>query len=992
MAVHLSGFIARLSTNTPVKLSLTTDQGEVQAVVQGECALAANDWVSLVGAWHQETFQADSISEVVLPMDQATLTKLLMRFGHFSQSNAARLYQHLTLTVNSVLGEAVSNFLDDLSVQHHRGTSEERRVIAERLALERTRGRVGLLNEEAMHKLLGQWYRHRATRQFQVLGIQGRIFDEIQELPSRLRTMLHTNPYLVLPLPVPLCRKLATNYGIALTAADHSQALIARTLYTKLVKADYTCMTRGALEDDHPELPRHLDGLMINYKVAVYRSNEGDQDSEPVDSEDDLIYLNEPALIDEGLTQILTGLMHLDYYLPGTASLPAPSYGFDSESEPQPVSLPTQAELRENLFYSTLVGVDLEQYASERIAEAQQLFAEGIQDRATLLYYLDSTISIEQIQAVHQSLRYGVSCITGDAGTGKCLAKDTLVLTPRGSVPVQALQAGDYVSTPHGQARILNLSRGRAPMYRVHTHSGLSFDCNDEHILVYSRNDQLYQTRARDYYQRVQNRIEQPSFAVKVDLTTQQVTYQRMWLEALDEADYYGFELEGDGLFLLGNGLLTHNTTTIRALTAILEERNEQFLICSFTGKAVARLREVTGQHALTIHSALARGELGGKDAVTIIIDEASTVKSGLALALLQDASPSRIARVIMVGDQTQLQPIGPGIMFDQVIRSGVIPVAYLTEIYRVADQDNLILKNAQRLARHLRAGSRQPFQFDQSYDFCLRACPTEDELTEKARFSYQKRLQQEVPDLAQAPLSNRALAFRRVALVAPYAKDVNQLNLMAQKYHREICQPTDRAIDCNGRAWYLGDRVMFLKNNSSTSVTIFNGDLGEIVSFNHNRGEAQVELDRAAGVISFTYQSNLGNTHTPGMYEVALGYAFTVDKSQGSEWNHVIYHCSKATRWFVHGNRSYTAITRAAQTCTILVRNLDEFSACTGLPAPYRQEGLAQRLADALPQITPLNAPDVGTVAKNDTNDDCDPCDDDAEAYAGAIDVYDYF
>ena len=66
-------------------------------------------------------------------------------------------------------------------------------------------------------------------------------------------------------------------------------------------------------------------------------------------------------------------------------------------------------------------------------------------------------------------------------------------------------------------------------------------------------------------------------------------TCLRFNVEPIGLSLYHGFELDGDGRFLLGDFTVTHNTTIIKELIHNLEEKGIKHRVVSFTGKAVAR-------------------------------------------------------------------------------------------------------------------------------------------------------------------------------------------------------------------------------------------------------------------------------------------------------------------------------------------------------------------------------------------------------------------
>ena len=84
-------------------------------------------------------------------------------------------------------------------------------------------------------------------------------------------------------------------------------------------------------------------------------------------------------------------------------------------------------------------------------------------------------------------------------------------------------------------------------------------------------------------------------------------------------------------------------------------------------------------------------------EADVVVIDEASMVDVPLMSALVE-AVPLNAA-LILIGDVDQLPSVGPGQVLADIIASGLVPVARLTEIFRQAEESRIII-NAHRINR----------------------------------------------------------------------------------------------------------------------------------------------------------------------------------------------------------------------------------------------------------------------------------------------------
>lgn len=139
-------------------------------------------------------------------------------------------------------------------------------------------------------------------------------------------------------------------------------------------------------------------------------------------------------------------------------------------------------------------------------------------------------------------------------------------------------------------------------------------------------------------------------------------------------------------------------TTLIQSLLKILCAKKLRCLLAAPTGRAAQRLAEATGLEAKTLHRLLefipAKGSFARNidnplEADAIIVDEVSMVDVPLMSRLLLAHPPK--ARLILVGDADQLPSVGPGLVLPDIIRSELIQVVPLTEIFRQAEGSQIV-------------------------------------------------------------------------------------------------------------------------------------------------------------------------------------------------------------------------------------------------------------------------------------------------------------
>jgi exodeoxyribonuclease-5 len=320
----------------------------------------------------------------------------------------------------------------------------------------------------------------------------------------------------------------------------------------------------------------------------------------------------------------------------------------------------------------------------------------------------------------------------------------------------------------------------------------------------------------------------------------------------------------------------------------------------AFTGKAAQVLRSKGAVNARTIHSLIyrPRGEETVEDDVTgktsispmfsinrqspiakaklVVVDECSMVDEELGRDLLSFGTP-----VLVLGDPAQLPPISGGGFFTEHE-----PDFLLTEIHRHA-RDNPII----RLALDVREGR------------------------EFIRGNY-----------GTAQVIGREEVDQELVLSADQV--LVGINRTRRRYNRRL-----RELKGFGAAYpQAGDKLVCLRNDPAKGL--LNGSLWKVMTSaretvkpginllvspeedDPDRGVAKIKLLKAV----FEDQETEIPWSTKKRYDdFDYGYALTVHKAQGSQWNNVVLfdesYAFKETRqrWL------YTAITRAAETLTVV-------------------------------------------------------------------------
>lgn len=391
-----------------------------------------------------------------------------------------------------------------------------------------------------------------------------------------------------------------------------------------------------------------------------------------------------------------------------------------------------------------------------------------------------------------------------------------------------------------------------------------------------------------------------------------QFSTHRFTIKELKINRYCGFTLSYDGRFLLGNFLITHNTTCIQQLVFNLRINKVEYALCSFTGKAVARIKEVTQEKSAATMNRLIVRKFSNIE--HLIVDETSMVTSGLLYDLLK-VYPE-ISKITFLGDDNQLPPIGWGSLFSEMIKSGKIPTFRLITNYRNLTENgvvNGIIHNSTKLLN-----SKDDFDFENFYNF-------------KTINGDESKVFEIVQELKESGVS-----LDKISIITPYKRCLSVLNSTCQK----IFNSENESIIDKHLKWCVGDRVILKENDAETGV--YNGEMGTILSFT----EKYLTIDfKLGGILDFTFESKR-NKVIETVANLDLGFALTIDKSQGSEFEYVVFFIDDFSgSSFLNKNRIYTAITRAKSKIWIVTPSTQKLEIAAIKPLPFRYESLGDNL-----------------------------------------------
>lgn len=380
---------------------------------------------------------------------------------------------------------------------------------------------------------------------------------------------------------------------------------------------------------------------------------------------------------------------------------------------------------------------------------------------------------------------------------------------------------------------------------------------------------------------------------------------------------------ERSGICIITGGPGTGKTTILKAIIDVFEEEHEnsQILLCSPTGQAAQKMRDATKKQANTIHKTLnmkpyedilsvSREKL---NADVIIVDEFSMVDTELFSILLTRIKNGSL--LILMGDEQQLQSVGPGNILGDLIKSGKIPVYKLKTICRQSGGDeNIIVENATKVIE----GNQDLKQSDK---FKIKILKTEGLVINELNSLLEEKM-----------LSGE---FEDTKIYTPIRhKKFNLGSVQLNKKIKERFFKTEKGVYSGQYFFSEGDFVIFNKNNYEKGY--YNGAEGEIISIQKHTETLHICIQMDGDIIDIG-KSELG--------DIELGYAATAHKAQGSECKTSIIIVPERPSSMLQRKILYVEITRAKEEVYILSQNDALKKAISTLYEAKRVTGLRNKL-----------------------------------------------
>ena len=347
-------------------------------------------------------------------------------------------------------------------------------------------------------------------------------------------------------------------------------------------------------------------------------------------------------------------------------------------------------------------------------------------------------------------------------------------------------------------------------------------------------------------------------------------------------------------LLIITGGPGTGKTTIINGIVGLYQEMHKlsyndlckKIALLAPTGRASKRISESTSLPASTIHrflkwnkdkNSFAVNEYNKSDVELVIVDEFSMVDNLLFDSLLRGLKYD--TKIILVGDYNQLPSVSSGQLLKDMIESECLNVVELKELYRQAENSNII-----NLANEVN---------NDNLDY--------DTLAGSADLEFYDIESTKVMDKIKE-IAKNYVNDDNFQILAPMYKTLNGIDRINRDL-QNIYNPKSKnkkEIVINNVLYREYDKVIQLSNMPDDNV--FNGDIGYI---------AEISNDKKKEVV-ISFDGNLVKYTSSNFNKFSLAYAISIHKSQGSEFDYVLIPVLKEYNKMLYRKLIYTGITRA--------------------------------------------------------------------------------
>lgn len=365
-----------------------------------------------------------------------------------------------------------------------------------------------------------------------------------------------------------------------------------------------------------------------------------------------------------------------------------------------------------------------------------------------------------------------------------------------------------------------------------------------------------------------------------------------------------------NNITIITGGPGTGKTTIIKAIVDLYikinklkdKEIEDRVSLLAPTGRASKRMSESTNLKASTIHRFLKWNKETNSFSINeynkdlsnlIIIDEVSMIDINLLSSLFKGLTNN--IKLILVGDYNQLPSVGIGQILKDLIESEVINTINLNYLYRQSNDSYIPI-----LADEIKNNNLSSDFLKTKDDYTFLNCN---------RVSIVKNLKE-----LSKTLIEKGYDYKKVQIMAPMYIGVNGIDNI-NKELQDIFNPKEefkREIKVGDVIFRENDKILLLTNMPEENV--YNGDIG-IIKYIKESNTSKSKKNE----IYIDFDGNIVKFLPNDFNKIKHGFIISIHKSQGSEFDTVVFLVSSSYKRMLYKKLIYTGITRAKRKLIIL-------------------------------------------------------------------------
>ena len=362
-------------------------------------------------------------------------------------------------------------------------------------------------------------------------------------------------------------------------------------------------------------------------------------------------------------------------------------------------------------------------------------------------------------------------------------------------------------------------------------------------------------------------------------------------------------KIKANSCVILTGGPGTGKTTKLQEICNLLQKNRKTFVLSSFTGKAVCRIKEKVSfkNKVFTLDYIMAKKM--SNDMEYLLIDEASMIHGEIFYKFLNSLKPFNLKnlKLILVGDENQLPPVGWGEIFCAF--SSILSSDKMLEKVSILSSDKILEKDKPLSSSSYFKLEKVHRHSGELLDFVNNFREGIIEFNDSIKI-YSGIDKEKLKDIL------KEIDKSNTKVLTIYNTDVKEINDMLKMSKKGYC---------------IGDQVMLKENiylsaDDKSSDSLIIEDLSTSDKPNLIANGALGVITKIGKSIEVKFEETDYTFDEDEINMIDYGYCLTVHKMQGSESENIIFYIP-SFKPFITKSIVYTAITRAKTNLTIIFK-----------------------------------------------------------------------